>query len=87
MADSRLSALRFADRPAFLHADGYIPVEETHVWGPLTEFVAASPWIAIAVLLLLALTYLASLVVSLRGSKANERADIIRALAEFWRRR
>ncbi|MFJ4845119.1 hypothetical protein [Streptomyces sp. NPDC088733] len=57
------------------------------MWGPLAEFVSASPWLVLGVLFLLALTYLASLVVSLRGSEARERAEIIRALAEFWRRK
>lgn len=57
------------------------------MWAPLAEFVAASPWLVLAVLLLLALTYLASLIVSLRGSNARERPEIIRALAEFWKRR
>ncbi|MFE2541005.1 hypothetical protein [Actinacidiphila glaucinigra] len=57
------------------------------MWGPIAEFAAASPPYLMGALVVLALTFLASLVVSLRGSEAGERAEIIRALAEFWRRR
>ncbi|WPP32277.1 hypothetical protein [Streptomyces sp. CL7] len=51
----------------------------------LGELALAAPWLLALLLGGLALIVLVSLPLSLRGSEASERPEIIRALAEFWR--
>jgi hypothetical protein len=55
------------------------------VWSVLGELALAAPWLLGALLFLIFLVVLVSLPLSLRGSKACDRPEIIRALADFWR--
>ena len=55
------------------------------MWSALAEMASVSPWLVFALLLVPALTLLASPALSLRGTGAGERAVIIRAFAELVR--
>ncbi|WP_327698657.1 hypothetical protein [Streptomyces sp. NBC_00459] len=55
------------------------------MWSVLGELALAAPWLVVLLFGVLALIVLVSLPLSLRGSEAKERPEIIRALADFWR--
>lgn len=55
------------------------------MWSVLGELAVAAPWLLALLFVVLAVIVLVSLPLSLRGSEASERPDIIRALADFWR--
>ncbi|MFE2883174.1 hypothetical protein [Streptomyces sp. NPDC059272] len=55
------------------------------MWSVMSELAMAAPWVVVALVAVLFLIVLVSLPLSLWGSAANERPEIIRALAEFWR--
>lgn len=55
------------------------------MWSVLGELALAAPWLLAVLFGVLALIVLVSLPLSLRGSEASERPEIIRALADFWR--
>lgn len=55
------------------------------MWSVLGELALAAPWLVGVLVTALFLIVLVSLPLSLRGSTANERPEIIRALADFWR--
>ncbi|MGW1270722.1 hypothetical protein [Streptomyces sp. NPDC002491] len=55
------------------------------MWSVLGELALAAPWLLALLFGVLALIVLVSLPLSLRGSEASERPEIIRALADFWR--
>ncbi|MFI6655490.1 hypothetical protein ACIBL8_08260 [Streptomyces sp. NPDC050523] len=55
------------------------------MWSVLGELALGAPWLLALLFVVLALIILVSIPLSLYGSEASERPDIIRALAEFWR--
>ncbi|MEU7852009.1 hypothetical protein AB0B69_31915 [Micromonospora parva] len=55
------------------------------MWSVLGELALAAPWLLGLLLFAIFLIVLVSLPLSLRGSDASDRPEIIRALADFWR--
>ncbi|MFI2431862.1 hypothetical protein [Streptomyces sp. NPDC018693] len=55
------------------------------MWPVLSELALSAPMLLALVLGSVLVVMLVSLPLSLRGSDAKERPDIIRALADFWR--
>jgi hypothetical protein len=62
------------------------------MWAVLQDLAVATPGAVLAVFSALAITVILALLIALRRTKGSERAEIIRALGEFfgavlWRRR
>ncbi|MGW1621144.1 hypothetical protein [Streptomyces sp. NPDC002172] len=60
------------------------------MWPAVENTATASSWVALAMMVVAGTILLASLAISLRGSKPDERPDIIKALAvllQSWRRK
>ncbi|MGW5367827.1 hypothetical protein ACWER6_20765 [Streptomyces sp. NPDC004009] len=60
------------------------------MWAVLEQAAIGAPWLLLCFVTVVALSILAALLISLREAEAQERPEIIRALAElmhFWRKR